>query len=409
MKNFDLNPKVITELKKKSLTGGLITIVFVSLILIYIILFFKNETTHDFYDLVVDDSVVSPAGSQDTGSADGLAATGGGMATSQSGSGNDILNAKISKNYIYIDLDFSFPLVPCDEVEMDSIDAIGKMYDRSIIQHDIFKTKIIKDKNGNVQTDTKEKSQKYDIHQDTAIITLNDSSIAEQILKNQGSSQKNADKEEGCRFHGTLKVPKAPGSFRFGISRQASNSLASILSAFFGTRIELGEEQKKRKGPDLSHDIQKLSFGPMIPDMVNPLDGQTRKQKEGSNRPGIFQYYVKIVPTEFRIRKGKWFESLFDLLTLNRHNENEKEETDEVINTYQYSVTEHFYEISVDNLDISAPGVYIFYQMSPLKMVITRAQESNLTYSASMFAVIGGMFKVMDLLSKFIYSLTAIS
>ena len=51
----------------------------------------------------------------------------------------------------------------------------------------------------------------------------------------------------------------------------------------------------------MSHVIHSLSFGVHYPSRVNPLDGSQAVLKEGS---GVFQYFVKVVPTTYEFAGG---------------------------------------------------------------------------------------------------------
>ena len=69
---------------------------------------------------------------------------------------------------------------------------------------------------------------------------------------------------------------------------------------------------------DLSHKINKLSFGEPFPCQVNPLDGVDKQwSNDAQLSSALYQYYIKVVPTEYLDSNGV------------------------LVKTNQYSVTEH--------------------------------------------------------------------
>ena len=56
----------------------------------------------------------------------------------------------------------------------------------------------------------------------------------------------------------------------------------------------------------VSHVIHSLSFGVHYPSRVNPLDGSQAILKDGS---GVFQYFVKVVPTTYEFAGGPSLDS----------------------------------------------------------------------------------------------------
>ena len=56
----------------------------------------------------------------------------------------------------------------------------------------------------------------------------------------------------------------------------------------------------------MSHIIHSLSFGVHYPSRVNPLDGSQAILKDGS---GVFQYFVKVVPTAYEFAGGPSLDS----------------------------------------------------------------------------------------------------
>ena len=91
-----------------------------------------------------------------------------------------------------------------------------------------------------------------------------------------------------CRVHGSIEVNKVAGNFHFTAGKSIPHprghahlsSLVSELNYNFSHRIDL------------------LSFGTPHPGILNPLDGDLMITK---NAYHMYQYYIKIVPTNVSI------------------------------------------------------------------------------------------------------------
>jgi hypothetical protein len=149
--------------------------------------------------------------------------------------------------------------------------------------------------------------------------------------KREGFLQKIKEEEgEGCNVYGSLEVNKVAGNFHFapGKSFQQSNMHVHDLLAF-------GKDSF-----NLSHTIKEISFGAHFPGVVNPLDRVERIQETPH---GIYQYFIKVVPTVYTDIRGRRIVS------------------------NQFSVTDHFKEKEPGKAQ-SLPGVFFFYDLSPIKV-----------------------------------------
>ncbi|XP_059653327.1 uncharacterized protein LOC132300320 [Cornus florida] len=183
--------------------------------------------------------------------------------------------------------------------------------------------------------------------------------------KREGFVQKIKDEEgEGCNIHGSLEVNKVAGNFHFatGKSFHQSNFLQDLL-AF---------QQDKY---NISHRINRLAFGDFYPGVINPLDGVQWVQ-EAPN--GMYQYFIKVVPTIYTDIRGR------------------------TINSNQFSVTEHFKSAEM-GLYQSLPGVFFFYDLSPIKVTFKEEHASFLHFVTHICAIVGGVFTVAGIIDSFIY------
>jgi len=127
---------------------------------------------------------------------------------------------------------------------------------------------------------------------------------------------------------------------------------------------------------NLSHTINRLSFGTDFPGIINPLDNAVKIwSKDGSSE---YQYYVKVVPTVYE--------------DLNRN----------ILNTNQYSVTEYERQVVTDN-NQGVPGIFFNYDISPIRVIFKETKKSFAHFVTGVCAIIGGIFTVAGIIDTLIY------
>ncbi|EPS57229.1 hypothetical protein M569_17591, partial [Genlisea aurea] len=92
----------------------------------------------------------------------------------------------------------------------------------------------------------------------------------------------------------------------------------------------------------------------------------------------MYQYLLKVVPTEFTDANG--------------HS----------IKSNQFSVTEHSRGYDLGR-PLSLPGVFFFYDLSPIKVSFTETHSSFLHLLTNVCAVVGGIFTVSGIIDSFVY------
>ncbi|CAL0317875.1 unnamed protein product [Lupinus luteus] len=182
--------------------------------------------------------------------------------------------------------------------------------------------------------------------------------------KREGFLQRIKDEDgEGCNVYGFLEVNKVAGNFHFapGKSFQQAGAHVHDLLPF------------QMDSFNISHHINRLAFGAYIPGVVNPLDRVKWTQITPS---GMYQYFIKVVPTTYTDEDGH------------------------TIQSNQFSVTEH--SRTGDRIQY-VPGVFFFYDLSPIKVVSTLEHNSFLHFVTNVCAIVGGVFTVSGILDSFIY------
>ena len=181
----------------------------------------------------------------------------------------------------------------------------------------------------------------------------------EQCEREHYSERLDAQRQEGCRIEGGLRVNKVIGNFHIAPGRSFSNGNTHVhdLNNYFESPIEGGHT--------FSHEIHHLRFGPQLPEEVtkklggksmpwtnhhlNPLDETQQKTDEPAYN---YMYFVKVVSTSY-LPLGWQSSGLMgsqgapstDIVPLGAHGRGE----DGSLETHQYSVTSHKRSLSGGN------------------------------------------------------------
>lgn len=134
---------------------------------------------------------------------------------------------------------------------------------------------------------------------------------------------------------------------------------------------------------NITHTINSLSFGDNFPGIKSPLDGQSRTV---SDTHGMYQYYLKVVPTKYKSKNTKIGE----------------------IVSNQYAVTEHMSHLSPGS-GRGLPGLYFHYEVSPIQAVFEEKRGGGFGFMVSACAIVGGLFTVMGLVDRLVgYLITSV-
>ena len=179
--------------------------------------------------------------------------------------------------------------------------------------------------------------------------------------------------EEGCEFKGFLDVNKVQGNFHIapGKSFQQGEQHVHDLSPFPDGKF------------NFSHEVRHLSFGDGYPGKIDPLDG-TKRTLKPPDETGVYQYFFRIVPTTYT------YLSPFK----------------KDISTNQYSVVDHFKPVEAASIlggSNDLPGVFFFYDLSPIKVDIAEYRTSVWKFLAEICASVGGVFAVSGIVDKVVY------
>lgn len=178
-----------------------------------------------------------------------------------------------------------------------------------------------------------------------------------------GDRKASLERGEGCLVYGQAHLKRMAGVIQFHMAAMQWYYMEELMYSG-GTERVL----------NMSHHIERLSFGEPVPGAVNPLDGHG---KVTSAKEGTYQYYLKTVPTEYVWRSGK---KMF---------------------THQYSVN----ELALPLSNHVMPQVVFKYDVSPIQVTITEQSLGFVHFLVRVCAVIGGVFAVTGMIDKWVFRL----
>lgn len=169
---------------------------------------------------------------------------------------------------------------------------------------------------------------------------------------------------DSCRLHGHIEVNRVAGNFHITTGQSVPHPRGHAhLNAFVPSNAI-----------NYSHRIDSLSFGEVVPGIINPLDGTYYTVEETQH---MFQYYLQIVPTKYTSP----YRSL---------------------ETNQYSVTLRNRTISRKTGGHGLAGLFFKYDMSSMLVTIKEERRSIIMFLVKLCAIIGGVFATSGMISQFI-------
>ncbi|KAI5481274.1 COPII-coated vesicle membrane protein [Pseudohyphozyma bogoriensis] len=334
---------------------------------------------------------------------------------------------------LVVNIDISFPRVPCYLLSVDIMDISGEH--QNDVNHDLSKTRLSKD--GKVVEAPKGKELKGDLERISAQKAegycgtcyggtpppdgpnpgccnsceevreayvrrgwsfVNPDSV-EQCVSEGWTDKIKEQSDEGCNIAGKVRVNKVIGNFHIspGRSFQANAMHVHDLVPYlqggnkhdFGHIIHQFSFQSETEEEWVSHGGKSLEETKAELGIVNPLNGM-RAHTEESNY--MFQYFLKVVSTKFNFLDGR------------------------ELNTHQYSVTQYERDLSGNRSGKDAqghqtthgyagvPGLFANYEISPLMVIHVEERQSFAHFLTSTCAIVGGVLTVAGLIDSFVYA-----
>ncbi|KAI8998364.1 endoplasmic reticulum vesicle transporter-domain-containing protein [Gaertneriomyces semiglobifer] len=301
---------------------------------------------------------------------------------------------KARKEKLSINLNITVPHVPCYLLSIDVMDVAGEH--QNDIQSSVFKKRL--DPNGKLIEEAKGEiggtvpqaadgtaycgscygakppasgccNTCEDVRNAYAASgwTLDKVDSTEQCIREGYAEKAETQSTEGCNVFGTIQVNKVAGNFHLAPGKSYAQSHMHVH--------DLAPYQKKNIF-HFSHTIHSLSFGKQMA-FGNPLDGAA---KETAEQYFMYQYYIKVVSTRFQFMNGT------------------------VVNTNQFSATEHQRDTNPRHGGAGLPGIFFNYDISPMLVTYTEYQKPFSHFLTDVCAVVGGIFTVAGIVDSFIYT-----
>lgn len=165
---------------------------------------------------------------------------------------------------------------------------------------------------------------------------------------------------DACRIHGHLYVNKVAGNFHITVGKAIPHPrghahLAALVS---------------HETYNFSHRIDHLSFGELLPGIINTLDGT---EKIASDHNQMFQYFITIVPTKLRTHRIS-------------------------SDTHQFAVTERERVIDHATGSHGVSGIFMKYDISSLMVTVTESHMPFWQFLVRLCGIIGGIFSTTGML-----------
>mmetsp|Transcript_11956 Transcript_11956/g.30329 ORF Transcript_11956/g.30329 Transcript_11956/m.30329 type:complete len:522 (+) Transcript_11956:167-1732(+) len=218
-------------------------------------------------------------------------------------------------------------------------------------------------------------------------------------------------KGQGCNLSGYMTVNRVSGNFHIAMGEGVERD---------GRHIHTYNPEDAPNF-NASHIIHSMSFGPE--DGTEPLNGATKIVTDNTGTTGLFQYFIKIVPTNY-VGEGINFPKVDDTVpSLYPEGEDSRFADRKTIETNRYFFTERFRPLMTELLEDEdymdddkraaadtgytgghhnkdhhtkqnsvLPGVFFIYEIYPFAMEITQNQVPFTHLLIRLMATIGGVF-----------------
>ncbi|KAG2767464.1 hypothetical protein JG687_00012119 [Phytophthora cactorum] len=292
---------------------------------------------------------------------------------------------------LQVNLDVSFLAVNCRDAHINAMDVAGEL--QVNMHQTVVKTRL--DVNGlpiSMNTDeiaktdlpagycgscygarhpagkdccnTCEEVKEAFIHSD---LSLEEAEQKEQCVRESIETEKLAQDGEGCRFTGKMFVNRVAGNFHVALGRTFHRQ-GRLVHQF-----RPGQEHTYNS----SHIIHSLSFGEPIPGATSPLDGVSKIAVQSG---GVFQYYIKIVPTIY------------------------SDIDENAIHSYQFSVTQQGNYLNPRGQMTSLPGTFFVFDLSPFMVKVENDRVPFTHFLTKICAIVGGVISIAGFVDSFMYN-----
>jgi len=350
LRTYDAFARPIEGLRKRSVLGGVISILALTaasiLFLLQIYMYVQGETRQDLLLATsMASSYIPPLNKQGTTFQPIVPASAGSISMAMQ-------EARMARSKIPFKFQVIFPFIECRHLEVVHDEARGRDFEKLHGKHAYRKN------------------------------TPNLQQLKQTELFAPGQT---FWKRPGCVVWGTLQLLKVGGTISIGVTQEAWND--AIMFANLGYK-----DPKKYPGEEtpglfnISHYIEYMEFGEIFPLSHNPLKS-SRTVIDNQSGMGIQHINVKLVPTQYK-RTGRGARDM-----------------------YQVSVAQHTIQpdILAEQHSTLMPGMVVYYDFTPLAVHHTHERENVLVFLSSLISIFGGAFVTVGLISRCLVSAASIA
>ena len=325
VRDFDAFPKVPEDYIKKSVRGGSLSLLSFSLIALLVVSEFIYYTSTVYkYEYAVDSDVSS-------------------------------------KLDINVDITVA---MPCQSIGADVLDLAGEtVHTEDFLKLEPAVFELTQEQRSWLKAKRSILARVSEYRSLSELMTLRSSP-----MPHSGSFDKALNMDQGsCRLWGTIRVNKVAGNFHITIGKHIQDPLQRSGHRHFGAYVP-------QQLYNLSHRIDRLSFGTEVPGIVNPLDATLQVTEI---KPYVYQYYIQVVPTEYDTMWQK-------------------------IRTNQFSVTERERPVTMDKGGSGVPGIFFKYDLSSMVVKIKQERQPFWQFLIRLSGIIGGVFATSGMIHTFV-------
>ncbi|KAM8883164.1 endoplasmic reticulum-Golgi intermediate compartment protein 2-like [Synchiropus picturatus] len=165
---------------------------------------------------------------------------------------------------------------------------------------------------------------------------------------------------DSCRIHGHVYINKVAGNLHITVGKPIHHPQGHAHIAAFVSHDTY----------NFSHRIDHLSFGELLPGIINPLDGTEKITVHNSQ---MFQYFITVVPTRLHTSKLS-------------------------ADTHQFSVTERERVINHAAGSHGVSGIFIKYDTSSLMVTVSEQHMPLWQFLVRLCGIVGGIFSTTGML-----------
>eukprot|EP00943_MAST-04B_sp_MAST-4B-sp1_P007112 g7112.t1 len=211
---------------------------------------------------------------------------------------------------------------------------------------------------------------------------------AEQCAREAKNPSMSSRQGEGCNVEGHLQVNKVAGNIHIALGKSRSVN-GRLIHQFSPNQLNHF---------DTSHTVNTLSFGEPFPGQTNPLDTVSKSINIHKSKTGVYQYYIKVIPTLYTKYNGV-------VLSSNQYSYTDKfvpvgegvPEEEETKKEHQPHRGHGHRHASIIR---ALPGVFFIYDMSPFQVRRTEESTSIFHFLVRLCAVLGGVFAVSRMIDR---------